>query len=112
MGASEVTGLDIDPQALIATSHNASLNNLPIKTLLAEEIPNQTFDVVVANILANPLIELAATLVNLTKPGGHIVMAGLLDKQSCQVKAAYSSINFDQDVSKDGWTRLSGRRPD
>ena len=112
MGASQVTGLDIDPQALIATSHNASLNQLPIQTLLAKDTPNQTFDVVVANILANPLIELSATLMDLTQPGGHIVMAGLLDEQSDQVKAAYPSIVFDQDVSKDGWTRLSGRRPE
>jgi ribosomal protein L11 methyltransferase len=112
MGASQVTGLDIDPQALIATSHNASLNQLPVQTLLAEDTPSQPFDVVVANILANPLIELSATLTGLTQPGGHIVMAGLLDEQADQVKAAYPSILFDQDVSKDGWTRLSGRRPE
>jgi ribosomal protein L11 methyltransferase len=112
MGASQVTGLDIDPQALIATTHNASLNQLPIQTLLAEDTPSQTFDVVVANILANPLIELSATLTDLTQSGGHIVMAGLLDEQADQVKAAYPSILFDQDVSKDGWTRLSGRRPE
>ena len=112
MGASQVTGLDIDLQALIATSHNASLNQLPVQTLLAEDTPSQPFDVVVANILANPLIELSATLTGLTQPGGHIVMAGLLDEQADQVKAAYPSILFDQDVSKDGWTRLSGRRPE
>ena len=62
LGASQVTGLDIDPQALIATEHNASLNDLIVETLLPDQTPSCTFDVVVANILANPLIELANTL--------------------------------------------------
>ncbi len=68
LGASQVTGLDIDPQALIATEHNASLNDLVVETLLPDQTPSCTFDVVVANILANPLIELANTLTNLTRP--------------------------------------------
>lgn len=110
LGASKVSGLDIDPQALIATEHNASLNDLVIETLLPAQIPNCTYDVVVANILANPLIELASTLTNLTRAGGKIVMAGLLDEQADQVKAAYPAIKFDTDVSKEGWTRLSGTK--
>ena len=110
VGASQVTGLDIDPQALIATEHNASLNDLIVETLLPDQTPSCTFDVVVANILANPLIELANTLTDLTRPGGKIVMAGLLDEQVDQVKAAYPAITFDTDVSKEGWTRLSGTK--
>lgn len=110
VGACQIAGLDIDPQALIATSQNASLNQLPIQTLLAENTPDQTFDVVVTNILANPLIEPSATLIDLIQLGGHIVTAGLLHEQSDQVKAAYPSIVFDEDISKDEWTRLSGRR--
>ena len=110
LGASQVTGLDIDPQALIATEHNASLNDLIVETLLPDQTPSCTFDVVVANILANPLIELANTLTDLTRPGGKIVMAGLLDEQVDQVKAAYPAITFDTDVSKEGWTRLSGTK--
>jgi ribosomal protein L11 methyltransferase len=110
LGASQVTGLDIDPQALIATEHNATLNNLVLETLLPGQTPNGTFDVVVANILANPLIKLANTLTDLTRPGGKIVMAGLLDEQADQVRAAYPNIHFDADVSKDGWTRLSGTK--
>lgn len=110
VGACQIAGLDIDPQALIATSQNASLNQLPIQTLLAENTPDQTFDVVVTNILANPLIELSAALIDLIQLGGHIVTAGLLHEQSDQVKAAYPSIVFDEDISKDEWTRLSGRR--
>jgi len=110
LGASQVTGLDIDPQALLATEHNASLNDLVVETLLPDQTPSCTFDVVVANILANPLIELADTLNNLTQPGGKIIMAGLLDEQADHVRAAYPNIHFDADVSKEGWTRLSGTK--
>ena len=110
LGASQVTGLDIDPQALIATDHNATLNDLVVETLLPDQTPSCTFDVVVANILANPLIELANTLNNLTRPGGKLVMAGLLDEQADKVRAAYPDIQFDTDVSKEGWTRLSGTK--
>lgn len=112
LGASQVTGLDIDPQALLATEHNASLNDLMVETLLPDQTPSCTFDVVVANILANPLIDLADTLNNLTQPGGKIIMAGLLNEQADQVRAAYPNIHFDSDVSKEGWTRLSGTKPE
>jgi ribosomal protein L11 methyltransferase len=112
LGASQVTGLDIDPQALLATEHNANLNDLVVETLLPDQTPSCTFGVVVANILANPLIDLADTLNNLTQPGGKIIMAGLLDEQADQVRAAYPNIHFDSDVSKEGWTRLSGTKPE
>ena len=81
-----------------------------VETLLPDQTPNGTFDVVVANILANPLIELANTLTDLTRPGGKIVIAGLLDEQADQVRATYPDIHFDADVSKEGWTRLSGNK--
>ena len=110
LGASQITGLDIDPQALIATEHNASLNHLVVETLRPDQTPDRTFDVVVANILANPLIELANTLTKLTRPGGKIVMAGLLEEQADQVRAAYPAITFDDDQSREGWTRLSGTK--
>ena len=108
LGASQITGLDIDPQALIATEHNASLNHLVVETLLPDQTPDRTFDVVVANILANPLIELANTLTKLSRPGGKIVMSGLLEEQADQVRAAYPAITFDDDQSREGWTCLSG----
>ena len=108
LGAGHVTGIDIDPQALIATEHNANLNDLVVETLLPDQTPGCTYDIVIANILADPLIELASTLTGLARPGGKIVMAGLLDKQADQVKAAYPEIIFDDKVSKKGWTRLSG----
>jgi ribosomal protein L11 methyltransferase len=110
VGADQLTGLDIDPQALIATKQNAELNDLVVETVLPSQIPSRRYDVVIANILANPLIELADTLNGLTKPGGKIVLSGLLDEQADQVRAAYHAITFDTDVSKEGWTRLSGTK--
>ena len=110
LGAHIITGLDIDPQALIATKHNANLNNLAMETLTADEIPSQTFDLVIANILANPLIQLARDLTNLMQPNGVIVMSGLLNEQALEVRNAYPSIRFNEDRSKDGWTLLSGTR--
>ena len=110
VGADQVTGLDIDPQALTATKKNAELNSMVVETVLPNQIPSRRYDVVIANILANPLIELADTLNGLTVPGGKIVLAGLLDEQTDQVRAAYRAITFDTDVSKEGWTRLSGTK--
>ena len=110
VGADQVTGLDIDPQALTATRQNAELNNLIVETVLPSQIPRRKYDVVIANILANPLIKLADTLNGLTKPGGKIVLSGLLDEQADQVRAAYRAITFDTNVSKEGWARLSGTK--
>ena len=110
LGAVQVTGLDIDPQALAATDQNANLNDLTVETVLPNQIPSRRYDVVIANILANPLIELADTLNELTGPDGKIVLAGLLDEQADQVRAAYPAITFDTNVSKEGWTRLSGTK--
>lgn len=110
LGAAHLTGLDIDPQALLATESNAALNALPIETRTAEQTPDRHYDLVVANILANPLIELAPTLTALVKPGGTIVLAGLLDNQADAVQAAYPEVVFDPPISREGWTRLSGTR--
>ena len=78
--------------------------------MLPNQIPSRRSDVVIANLLANPLIELADTLNELTGPDGKIVLAGLLDEQADQVRAAYPAITFETDVSKEGWTRLSGTK--
>lgn len=107
-GASPLVALDIDPQALEASAHNAQLNDLSLICCLPDALPIQQFDVVVANILANPLIELAETLMATLKPGGSLVLAGLLDHQTEAVQAAYPGIQWDPPVSQDGWTRLSG----
>lgn len=109
-GAASVHAIDIDPQALQATANNAALNDVLVTTSRPEDTPSRQFDVVLANILANPLIALAETLTHLVKPGGTLVMAGLLETQAQEVKAAYPDIRFDADRSESGWTRLVGHR--
>ena len=67
-------------------------------------------DVVFANILARPLIELAPLLCSKLKPGGAIVLAGLLDRQAEEVRQAYAEhLDFEADQSQEGWTRIAGR---
>lgn len=110
-GATPLVALDIDPQALEASAHNAQLNDLQLICCLPEDLPADRFDVVVANILANPLIALADTLLDALKPGGDLVLAGLLEAQAEAVQAAYPMIAWDPPVTLDGWTRLSGQRP-
>lgn len=108
LGAKHLAGLDIDPQALIATQSNAALNGLSIDTRLPNETPEASFDLVLANILANPLIELASIISSRVKPEGSLVLAGLLDEQAEAVMNAYPNIAFAPPVSRDGWTCLSG----
>ena len=71
----------------------------------------EQYDIVLANILARPLIELAPKLAAATRPGGRIVLAGLLERQAEEVRAAYAPwFVFDTDGQRDGWNRISGTR--
>ena len=114
LGAASAVGYDIDPQAIQATQDNAAANGVADRlTTVAPELAVTPFpaDLVLANILARPLIDLAPLLAQTIKPGGAIVLAGLLDRQADEVRAAYLPwFDFDADHSRDGWTRLSGRR--
>jgi ribosomal protein L11 methyltransferase len=114
LGAASAVGYDIDPQAIQATQDNAAVNAVADRlTTVAPELAVTPFpaDLVLANILARPLIDLAPLLAQTIKPGGAIVLAGLLDRQADEVRAAYLPwFDFDADHSRDGWTRLSGRR--
>lgn len=113
LGATTVDAVDIDPQALIATRSNADYNKVPpdqLRTYLPEQLPAaQTYDVVVANILANPLIQLAPTLLQRLAPNGRLVLAGLLDTQQSEVTAAYPGCEFSA-RSDEEWVRLAGSR--
>lgn len=113
LGAAHVDAVDIDPQALTATRSNADFNAVPaaqLQTFLPEQFPaGQTYDLVVANILANPLVSLAPTLLERLAPAGHLVLSGLLETQQETVAAAYPSLSL-VGVAQQEWVRLAGSR--
>ena len=72
---------------------------------------DEAVDIVLANILARPLIDLAPMLAGATKLGGRVVLAGLLERQADEVRAAYSPwFDFEEDGRRDGWNRIAGTR--
>ena len=109
LGARHAWAVDIDPQALTATRDNARLNHVAdrIDTCLAKDYSAPAADLVIANILALPLCELAPLLARQVKSGGHIVLSGLLKEQFDQVWAAYSPY-FDtpQRMERTDWCRI------
>jgi len=114
LGAAHCTAIDIDPQAVLATRDNAEQNGVENRlTVLEHDAPFSAFevDVVLANILARPLIELAPMLGACVRRGGSLVLAGILERQADDVRAAYAhAFEFEPDVSREGWTRLVARR--
>lgn len=113
LGAKQVIGVDIDPQALEATQANAERNGVVIETFLPADCPDITADLVIANILAGPLQTLAPTLIALSKPRADIILSGILESQASSVSDAYQ-ITFEMEASvlKDEWVRLVGHRDD
>ena len=114
LGAERVVGTDIDPQALEASRDNAQRNGLADERLplyLPEAMPGEAADVLVANILAGPLVSLAPQLSTLVKPGGRIALSGILAEQRDEILAAYdSAFLLDPVAEKEGWIRVSGVR--
>lgn len=113
LGAASVTAVDIDPQALIATRDNAQVNAVTdrVEALLGTAYSPRPHDVVVANILAGPLAELAPRLVASCAPGGSVVLAGVLSIHAAEVQRAYARwIEWAPNVEREGWIRLEGRR--
>jgi ribosomal protein L11 methyltransferase len=113
LGAASAHGIDIDPQALTASADNARKNAVEDRLSLgypADE-PQPPADVVVANILAGPLVELADDILRRLKPGGHLALSGLLADQAATVQAAYADhITFDPVGVKEEWAILTGRK--
>lgn len=113
LGAKLAQAIDIDPQALIATKDNAKNNQVAdkIKTYLPEQFEKSTTPLLLANILASPLIQFAAYFSELTQPQGQIVLSGILAEQAEQVMDAYKPY-FDIAVWKqqDDWVCLAGIR--
>ncbi|CAN6346319.1 unnamed protein product [Urochloa humidicola] len=140
MGAALATGIDIDPQAIISASENLLLNGLcsnqmPVYLLPTNSQPSSfpsgidkseenklnnnldlkslrgTYDVVAANILLNPLLELVEDIVGYAKPGGIVAVSGILEEQVPKVKEVYSTyLDRISVLEMDGWACLQGTR--
>ena len=111
LGADAVIGVDADPQALAASRANAEANGVAARFCSPDALPVQAVDIVVANILANPLELLAPLLARRVRPEGRIVLSGILEPQADRVAAAYARwFNIDPWGSADGWTALAGVR--
>jgi len=113
LGAEAVVGVDYDPQALIASHENACFNSCDSRMSLSsptEFVVEARYDLVVANILANPLIELAPMLSQCLRPQGSLILAGLLAEQVDKVRHAYPDIRFGAPARQGEWIRLEGSR--
>jgi ribosomal protein L11 methyltransferase len=114
LGAEQAVGTDIDVQALEASRDNAGRNNIAAERFplyLPEDLPPQQADVLVANILAGPLVSLAPQLATLIRTGGRLALSGILAEQGEEVAAAYAeSFDLDPIANRDGWVRITGRR--
>jgi ribosomal protein L11 methyltransferase len=112
LGASQVTAVDLDPQALMATRENALRNGVSSR-IVVQDVGAllRPASCVVANILAGPLIELAPLLAEACEPGGDLILSGLLKAQAHAVKAAYGP-GFDnvRIVGREEWCCISARR--
>jgi ribosomal protein L11 methyltransferase len=116
LGASRVVGVDNDPQALLASKDNLLRNKLAstqLETYLPEDLPKMQADILLANILAQPLHELKDRLAQLTKVGGKIVLSGILEDQAEDLCTHYKNLFvMDKVVIVDGWARLTGTKKD
>ncbi len=113
LGAHHVDAVDNDPQALLATMDNAHKNGVAqrIDAFLPEQYRHQPGDLLLANILAGPLLQMAPLFATLVKPGGKLVMSGILGEQVDGLLQCYST-NFEMSAPqlRDGWARLDGVR--
>ena len=109
LGAGDVLGVDIDLQAVTAAKNNAETNQVSARfDDSTKEIPGQ-FDIVVANILSNPLKALAPAICSHVRPGGRLALSGILVEQADELIEAYSSyIPLALADSRDGWVCLAG----
>ncbi len=115
LGAHRVWAVDHDPQALEATHSNAAANAVDTRVTVCAppELPPLTADLLVSNILANTLSDMAERLSRLLAPGGRIALAGILSEQSARVVEAFSPwCALDTGARRDDWVLLVGTRSD
>ena len=114
LGAAQVLGVDVDPQAIRASRANARANGVAATFLTPDDLPaaaTRPFDVLVANILVNPLVLLAPALAVRVRTGGRIVLSGILEPQAEEVAAAYTAwFTISVWNRDDGWVALAGVR--
>ncbi|CAN1145883.1 Ribosomal protein L11 methyltransferase [Linum perenne] len=135
-GAARAVGIDVDEEAIMSARKNAALNNIGPETMKLHLVPGkmesrtdggavkeqssnvtgvcletETCDVVIANILMNPLLELADNIVSFAKPGAIVALSGILSEQVPQIMERYSQLLENQSVTEnDGWACVSGRK--
>ncbi len=111
LGAAKAVGVDVDPQALKASRENAARNGVELPCYPPKECPPLKADLVLANILANPLKEMASLLAGYTKTGGRIALSGILVEQASQVVSAYGEwFDCALPVTEAGWALSEGIR--
>ncbi len=112
LGCQTAYGIDIDPQALLASQQNAQLNHVSLHTLMPEQLPAELCcDYLIANILYGPLLALAPTLAQHLLPGGRIALSGLLKEQAETIRHTYQSwFILDLEWHRNDWCLLSGTR--
>lgn len=110
-GANPVIGIDIDPQAVESARHNSERNHAEVTYGLPDDCPAGEFDIVVANILSNPLKLMASMLASRVKPGGRIALSGILARQAEEVAQVYARwIDISVWREHEGWVCLAGTR--
>lgn len=109
LGARNVVGVDIDPQAILTANENAAKNGVAIRFITPDAVPEQPSDIVVANILANPLIVLAPLI--MARCADRLALSGILEDQIGEIKDAYAAC-FDLRVAdrEEGWILVAGNR--
>lgn len=113
LGAARLTAVDHDELALKATRQNAELNNLEhaIDVVTPQAVKDQQFDVVLANILTETLLELLSEVVGYTKPQGIILLSGIMTSEQQKIINSYSQyVDFQKSYEHEGWSCLQFRR--
>ncbi len=109
LGAGRAFGVDRDPQAVLAAQANAEQNRVQAVFYAAQSVPRYQADVVLANILANPLKVLAPLLADATRGGGMLVLSGILANQARDLDQAYRGwFDLHETCEAQGWVRLCG----
>ena len=110
-GAKEVIGVDIDPQAIISSTHNAKENHVDIQFYNSDSSINFEADIVVANILSSALSVLAPIIAKACKPQGKIALSGILKEQVEILTKIYSAwFNLNKPIEREGWILMSGTK--